>query len=78
MADRAERGDEQVYLFGSESVLCQPQRRKNDERRSDDQEEIAPGVEDPRRAAGHGAGRRDWASKGFAMPMARPAFHVRL
>src|SRR5262249_9663450 len=77
MADRAKRGDEQVNLLGPESSLSQPQGGENDERRADDQDEIAPGVEHPHRTA-RGRRARDRLRSYQSILTARPVAHVTL
>ena len=51
MSDGAERGDEEIDLLRPEPPLRRPQRRHDQQRRTDDQEKIAKRVDDPRRAA---------------------------
>ena len=51
MSDGAERGDEEIDLLRPEPRLRRPQRRHDQQRRTDDQEKIAKRVDDPRRAA---------------------------
>ena len=51
VSDGAEGGDEQVNLLGPEAALGQPERGENDERRADDEHEVAPRIEDPEQPA---------------------------
>src|SRR5262249_29067061 len=76
VAHCAERCDHQIDLIRPESALCQPESGKNDEGRADDQEEIAPGIEDPGRAAVDRCRRRDRSLCYSAMLLTRAAAHL--